>query len=375
MRKTGIWLTVSLFVLLAGCLPQQDTEEEILQNDPEDEQETSIVPGHQLDEENYPIIIPYEPSEARGVITNQVANRLDIDELEEGLMRHSKDLYDPEEYFFQEGQYLTTDMVFGLIDDLNPVIEDAEDLETDEEVEFHEENPRYLSHILEQNFLQRVDGESVELAGISIGIAMKSVYRFQVDGIDHQEEIPESEMLAQGEQIAQEILDHIREIEGLENIPVMMAIYREAEQSSPIPGNFVVRTTVDSGDNSIGDWESLGEERILFPSDEGREKYFDDHEVVSSFGVEIAEYFPNYVGIIGEGFYIDEELQRLSIEIPIEFYGKAEVIGFTQYTYGLVQEMFENYFELEIKVTSSHDVESIIYRPVNAESPTVHIFH
>ena len=43
MRKTGIWLTVSLFVLLAGCLPQQDSEEEILQNDPEAEQETSIV--------------------------------------------------------------------------------------------------------------------------------------------------------------------------------------------------------------------------------------------------------------------------------------------------------------------------------------------
>jgi protein involved in sex pheromone biosynthesis len=374
MKKTGIWLTVSLFVLLAGCLPQQETEEEILQNDPESEQETSIVPSNQQDEEDYPIIIPYEVSEARGVITNQVANRLDIDELEEGLMRHSKDVFDPEEYFFQEGQYLTTDMVFGLIDDLNPVIEDAEDLETDEEIEFHGENPRYLSHILEQNFLQRRDDDSVELGGISIGIAMKSVYRFQVDGIDYQESISESEMLAQGEQIAQEILDHIREIEGLENIPVMMAIYREAEQSSPIPGNFVVRTTVDSG-NSIGDWESVGEEHILFPSDEGREKYFDDHEVVSSFGTEIAEYFPNYVGIIGEGFYIDEELQRLSIEIPIEFYGKAEVIGFTQFTYELVQEMFENYFELEIKITSSNQVESLIYRAPEAESPTVHILH
>ncbi|MFA1819414.1 CamS family sex pheromone protein [Virgibacillus oceani] len=374
MKKIGCWLTVSLFVLLAGCLPQQDSEEEILQNDPEAEQETSIVPSHRLNEENYGIITPYEVSEARGVITNQVANRLDIDELEEGLRRHSKDVFDPETYYFQEGQYLTESMVFSLIDDLNPQIDD-EDLDPDEEMEFHGDNPRYLSHILEQNFLQRRDDDSVELAGISIGIAMKSVYRFQVDGIDDQEEISESEMLAQGEEMAQEILDYIREIEGLGNIPVMMTIYREAEQSSPIPGNFVVKTTVDGGSNSIGDWESLGEEYILFPSDEGREKYFDDHEVVSSFGNEIAQFFPNYVGIIGEGFYIDEELQRLSIEIPLEFHGKSEVIGFTQFAYSLVQEMFENYFELEIKATSSNEVESLIYRPVNADSPTVHIFH
>src|SRR5690625_2041841 len=320
------------------------------------------------------MIIPYSPSAARGVITNQVGNRLDIDELEEGLMRHSKDVFNPEEYLFQEGQNLTNSMVFDLIDGLNPDI-DTEGLDPEEARELHEDNPRYLSHILEQNFLQRRDDDSVELAGISIGIAMKSLYRFSVEGNDYQEGISESEMLAQGEQIAQDILNSIREIEGLENIPVMMAIYREADQASPIPGNFVTKTIVDGGSDSIGEWESIGEEYVLFPSDEGREKYFDDHEIVSSFGEEIAQFFPNYVGIIGEGFYIDEELQRLSIEVPLEFYGKAEVIGFTQFAYGLVQDMFANYFELEVKITSSDRVESIIYRPPDAESPTVHIFH
>ncbi|GAB3804637.1 CamS family sex pheromone protein [Virgibacillus kimchii] len=412
MKKTGIWLTAFLFIILTGCLPQQDTEEEVVQN--ESEQETSLVPSHRLDEENYRMIIPYRPSEARGVITNQVANRLDIDELEEGLMRHSKDVFEPEEYLFQEGQYLTSSMVYdwlgrslteeelerevereiarleeeemtvnedqireNLQQGLNPAIEDTEDMDVDDAIERHEESPRYLSHILEQNFLQRTDGDSVELAGMSIGIAMKSVYRYQLEtgGTYYYEDISESEMLEQGEEIAQEILNRVREIEGLENVPVMLAIYREAEQSSPVPGNFVAKTTVDGGVNSIGDWDSISDEYILFPSDEGRENYFDDHEVISSFGEEIAQFFPNYVGIIGEGFYIDEELQRLSIEIPLEFYGKAEVVGFTQFAYGQVQDMFANYFELEIRVTSSNKVESLIYRPANAESPTVHIFH
>lgn len=414
MKKAVISLTVFLFILLIGCMPQQDTEEEVVQNDSESEQETSIVPSSRLEEENYRMVIPYKPSEARGVITNQIANRLDIDELEEGLRRHSKEVFDPENYLFQEGQYLTSDVVYDwlgralteeelesavereiarreeakmTVDEdqirknlqrgLNPEIEDTEGLDEDEIIELHEENPRYLSHILEQNFLVRRDEDSVELGGVSIGLAMKSVYRFQTEtgGAYHYEDIPESEMLEQAGVIAQEILSRIRQMEALEEVPVMLAIYREAEQSSPIPGNFVAKTTVDSGGDTIGDWTSLGEEYILFPSDEGREKYFDDHEIVSSFGAEIAEFFPNYVGVIGEGFYIDEELQRLSINIPLEFYGKAEVTAFTQFVYGLVQDMFANYFELEIKVTSSNQVESLIYRAPNAESPEVHIFH
>jgi protein involved in sex pheromone biosynthesis len=415
VKKIGVWLSASLFILLAGCLPQQNPDnDEVLQNDSESEQETSLVPSHRLDEENYRMIIPYKPSEARGVITNQVANRLDIDELEEGLMRHSKDEFDPENYLFQEGQYLTSSMVYDwlgrelseeeleeevereierleennmtvdeeqiredLQQGLNPAIEDTDGLDADEAVDIHEESPRYLSHILEQNFLERTDENSVELAGMSIGIAMKSVYQYQLEtgGPNYYEEISESEMLEQGEEIAQEILNRVRQIEGMENVPIMLAIYREAEQSSPVPGNFVTKTTVGGGEDTIGEWESIGEEHILFPSDEGREKYFDDHEVVSSFGEEIAQFFPNYVGVIGEGFYIDEELQRLSIEVPLEFYGKAEVVGFTQFAYDLVQEMFANYFELEIKVVSSDQVESLIYRPANAESPTVHIFH
>src|SRR5699024_11269933 len=94
---------------------------------------TSIVTNYQLSDDDYKTILPFKPSEARGIITDQLANRLDVDEIEEGLKRHSKQVYDPKDYYFEEGQYLTKDMVYDWLDSkekgnkgLNPEIKTSE---------------------------------------------------------------------------------------------------------------------------------------------------------------------------------------------------------------------------------------------------------
>lgn len=407
MKKRWIWL-IGALLLLTGCM-QQNPEDEIVQSeDEQDEQNVSIVPSYSLSEENYKMILPFRPSQARGVIDNQIANRLDIDEMEEGLRRFSKDVFDPETHYYEEGQYLTSDMIYKwlgrfpteaqlerevqreiarlkreqrpvneeriraqLQQGLNPPIED------DQNEDMQRESPRYLSHILEQNYLVKKDDQTVELKGVSIGIALKSVYRFQTEigGPFYYEEIPMDEMLEQGKEIAQKVLERLRQIEDLQNVPILMALYREQEQSSPVPGNYVAKTFISANDMLIRDWEMINEEYILFPSDEAKQKYYEDYEVLSSFGNDIAEYFPNYVGYVGQGFYQNGELKRLSIEVPIQFYSKGEVLGFTQYTYGLVMKLFSNYYDLEVKVTADGNLESLIYREAGQEEPTVHIMH
>src|SRR5690625_2482352 len=97
--------------LLTSCLSSRQ-QEEILLTDEEEQQEVSIVTSHRLSEENYKIILPYRPSQARGVVVGQVANRFDIDELEDGLRRHSREYFDPKDVYFEEGQYLSRDTVY-----------------------------------------------------------------------------------------------------------------------------------------------------------------------------------------------------------------------------------------------------------------------
>lgn len=366
-----VMIVFSTLVFFTACASKVKEDERIQPDEETVEEEFSIIPSHQLSDEQYKIILPYRPSLARGAITNQIFNRLDIDEVETGLRRHSADVFDPEKYLFEEGQYLSTDFIFTLIDELNPAIKDSGDKKD------HEQNPRYLSHIVEQNFLTRNDNNTVSLEGISIAVALKSVYRFQTEigGPYFYEDISENEMLKEGKKIAAQILEQIREIEELKNVPILMALYREEQQSSPIPGKFVARTTIKKDETSINKWEDINEENVLFPSNEAKENHYEDHEKIKKFSDEITHYFPNYVGVVGEGFYINNELTSLSLEIPISFYGKGEVIGFTQYAYGLIKEIFPDYFNLEVKIMSNEKLESLIFRNAGTENPNVHIFN
>lgn len=381
MMKRYLVMMCCGLLILSGCMNKK--EDNIVQNEEETETEISIIPSYSLSDDQYKMVLPYRPSAARGAITNQITNRVDIDELEEGLRRHSTAVFDPKKYVFEEGQYLTTEFIFGLIDDMNPNIkglkesEQADKGKLEKKIKEHRKNPRVFSHILEQNFLKRNDNNTVDLAGISIGIALKSVYRFQVEtgGPYLYEPIPKEEMVQEGKKIAEDVLKEIREIEGLQNVPILIALFREEEQSSPVPGDFVTKTVVGKGENAIGKWQNISEEHILFPSDKAKDKYNDDYHKVKTFSEKVASYFPNYVGIAGEGFYIDKNLTRLSIEVPIEFFGKGEIIGFTQYAYGQLKEIFPNHYDIEIAVTSSDGAESLIYRKAGADEPKVHIYH
>ncbi|GAB2547332.1 CamS family sex pheromone protein [Gracilibacillus alcaliphilus] len=381
--KKRIAILMAFVLLAAGCSPdfgEQPEEAIIDENIDESLEDAAIIPRYNVSDENYRVLIDSNLSQARGVITNQIANRVDIDELEEGLRRHSMEVFEPSDYFFQEGQYLTDDILYSWLgrydpdespEGLNPEIDENMSAQKAEE-----ENPRYLSHILEQNYLRKSDDDSVELAGISIAIAMKSVYRFQTEigGPYYYEDIPESKMRQEANQIANEIVQRLREMEDVPNVPVRLALYREAAHSSLVPGHFVSVANVPADSASVDNWEDVNEENVLFPSEYGQQTYPDVWATLVDFESDIASYFPNYVSVIGKGFFQDGELRRLTVEIPVSFYGKAELIGFTQYVYGLVLSGFPNDYPLEINIKSGERQEALIVREAGQEEGFVHIY-
>ena len=78
--------------------------------------------------------------------------------------------------------------------------------------------------------------------------------------------------------------------------------------------------------------------------------------------------------VIGRAFYMDDQLQSLNIDIPIQFYGNSEAIGFTQYVAGLVMERFPKYIAVQVSITSVNGPEALIVREANQDEPTVHIY-
>ncbi|WP_226584437.1 CamS family sex pheromone protein [Halobacillus litoralis] len=381
MRKWHALLLSSVFVVSA-CTPVFDNREEVIQETKdENNNQSAIVPNYSMSEEDYRMILTESSpkvSSARAVTTNQMGNRMDIDEFESGLRRHSKEYYNPEKYFFQPGQYLSDGTLLDWLSrksstkeaGLNPELD--EDKATEEDFR---EKPRYISNIVEQDYLVKKDENVVELKGLTIGISLRTVYNFKTpDGKSFSEDHSTSELLKKGKEYAGEILKRIREREELNNVPVVFALYEEEEASSKVPGKFLSKAYVKGSDMTVDGWDSIKEKHILFPSAEAKKDHFDDSQIFSDFRNEVSDYFPNFVGMIANGFYVNNDLRQVSIEIPIQFQSQSEVVGFTQYVYSLVVEMFPEHYDVQVNIHNMDEPESLIVRKAGETEPFVHIY-
>jgi protein involved in sex pheromone biosynthesis len=306
------------------------------------------------------------------------------------LMRIAQNTFDPETYLFREGQELKRATVRqwlnrkftpaqlaekGLKEEenigLNPLMEDNADFQ-----EGNKKSPIYLAHILEHDYLIKGENDTVKLGGVVIGLALNTVhyYRTAVGEPYYEKEIEFEEMEREGKRIAAEVLKRLRNMKELKDVPITIALFEQQSRSSVVPGTFFTYTSVDKGSSTIDSWENVDETYFLFPSTEAQEKHRDDVTAFLNFKQDVEEYFPNFNGVIGRAFYIGDQFHDLNISIPIQFYGKAEAIGFTQYVTGLVLEHFPEYISVSVSVTSVDGPEALIVRKANEAEPFVHIY-
>lgn len=385
-RFLSLLLVVSLFA--TGCVPGFEKQEEVVQDPAQQENtEQAIVPRYKISDDYYQTILPYKPGETRGQIAPRLNSRVDVEEMETGLMRMAQEVFPSDSYLYQEGQYIKRGTISEWLKrragedslGLNPPIARGSEEEKMEETEArNEKSPIYLAHIQEQNYLIRRGEDQVELGGVAIGIALNSVHYYNLTdgqgGYPREHPIPDAELEAEGKKIAEEVIKRVRTMEGLQNVPIIVGLYKQSPANSVVPGSFIAKANVATGDNSVGKWEAVNEDYLLFPHSDTTELYRDDAGRFENFKLKIDDYFPNHTGVIGKGYYRDGELQQLAIEVNMEFNGKAELIGFTQYVTGLLVEHFPNYWNLQVSISSINGQEALIVRDAGAEKPFVHIY-
>ena len=404
MRKLSM-VALSLVLLLTACAPNFQKQEEVIQKKDDETKEKAIIPKYKISDKYYRTIMPFEPGEARGMVVNNLNTRYDITEFETGLMRMAQNSFPTDKYVFKEGQYLDGSTVSAWLErEMTPAQVEAKEKELQAKAkkdnnnkkvtvknlglnpaipgngDVHEQNkknPIYLAHILEHNYLvQSGKKDTYQLGGIAIGLALNSVhyYREEAFGAVFEKNISRSVLEAEGKKIAQEVVSRLRGIKELKDVPITIALFEQESRASVVPGNFFAYAEVSQNSSNIGSWKDVKEKYILFPSDEAQKEHRDDLTFFQNFKQDVEEYFPNFNGVIGKGFYLDGQLQELNIDIPIQFYGKAEGIGFTQYVTGLVMEHFPNYVSVQINVSSVMGPEALIVRKPDQDEPFVHIY-
>ncbi|MBS4179462.1 CamS family sex pheromone protein [Lederbergia citrea] len=383
------WLAMLLAAtLLTGCAPAFEKNDEVVQKK-DDKKETSIIPNYQISESHYRSIIPFQPSQTRGMVVSNLHSKYDINEFETGLMRVAKENFSTDKYVFQEGQKISRDTVSGWLkrkytkQQLKELKMDASENiglnpanpETGTVEEQNEKYPIYLAHVLEHNYLIKND-KTVKLGGIVIGLALNSVHYYQKEkyGATFQQEIPHAKLEEEGKKMGQEIVKRLRSMNDIGNVPITIALFEQKSKNAVIPGNFFAYAHASKGSTTLGDWKKVDEEYFLFPSSDAEQAHRDDVAYFLRFKDDVEKYFPNYNGVIGRAFYKNGQLMDLAIDIPIQLYGEAEIIGFTQWAASLVMDHFPEYIKVEVSVTSVNGAESLIVKNAGEKEPFVHIY-
>ncbi|HJF32247.1 MAG TPA: CamS family sex pheromone protein [Sporosarcina psychrophila] len=373
MKRLGILPGLAVILLLGGCLPSFGTEkEEVIQENEESIEETVMIPNIQLKDEFYKTLIPFKKSASRGLIVSKMNTKYDIQEAEEGLLRLSNQHFDTKNHFFQEGQHIDKETASSWLSrssadeaGLNPPIKEGMSEET-----ASEEAPNYLAHIVEQNFLVMTDEKKLRLAGISVGLALNSI-SYSRSG--KETEITDKVIEQQGMKMAEEVVRRLRTQEGLSDIPIVVGLFKQESRNSIVPGTYFATAVAGKGQSAPTGWKKVNEKYVVFPASSSNGEYRDMNDKFASFKQDIDAYFPSFVNVIGTGFYKDGNLKSLKIEVPIQFFGTSETIGFTQYLTDLVITYFPN-VHTEVSITSVNGPEALIVNEAGDAKPYVHIY-
>ncbi|KAA9024343.1 CamS family sex pheromone protein [Niallia endozanthoxylica] len=389
MRKVLSIALISV-LLLSSCAPNFQKQEEVVQDQKESD-EKAIIPKYKISDDYYRTILPFKPSEARGLVVNNLNSKYDLNEFEIGLMRVAQNSFDPDKYLFQEGQYLKAERVrLWLNRKFTPEQLKARNMKESDNIglnplddeqgsiaERNEKNPIYLAHILEHDYLVKGDNGKVSLGGVVIGLALNSIHYYQKEqyGATFDTKIPQETLEKEGKRLAEEVIKRLRKIDGLKEVPITIALFQQESRTSVVPGSFFTYSNVSKGSSQLGDWKAIDEKYVLFPSSEATEQHRDDATSFSNFKQDVEAYFPNFNGVVGRAFYAGGHLQELNIDIPIQFYGKTEGIGFTQFVTGKVMEHFPDYISVQVNISSVNGPEALIVKEVDQKEPFVHIYH
>ncbi|MBM7587583.1 protein involved in sex pheromone biosynthesis [Bacillus pakistanensis] len=379
------WLVATLcsVVLLGGCAPTFEKQEQVVEEDENNQTVKAIIPSFQISDHYYKTLLPYESSATRGLVVNNLHSRYDIDQFEAGLTRMAKERFPTDKFLFKEGQTLDKKTVESWLNrkftseqlkerglkesqnvGLNPVDDGSN------------KSPIYLSHIIEHSYLQKTAEDKVQLGGVVIGLALNSVHYYQNEstGTTIEDPISNDVIKQQGNQIAQEVVKRLRGKEELQGVPITVALYKQASSNSATPGHFFAYTNIEGNESSIAEWKAVNEQFYLFPSTEAEQAHSQDLKYFLNFKEKVENYFPNYNGVVGKAFYQNGKISTLNIDIPIQYHGKAETIGFTQYVADLANKEFPKELNLELTITSSNGPEALIVKKANKNDPMVHIY-
>lgn len=365
------WLSVLAcsLILMACAGPQNDQSK----NKSKEESKETLVTGETNDKYYRPVLDEngrYKTSKNRG-ITQEMNSPTNMNLIEKDLNRLAQAEFSPKDYLFQEGQYLPPDLVGSWLGRKSK--DNEQGLNPAASGKGKERTPNYISTIVEYDFYKETK-DGVKLAGMALGLGMNSVdyYPEYQYGPILEQKISREDLLKQGKSMANTIVARTRQIEGVGKIPIMVGIFEQSAQDDLAGGVFLATGKSEKSSTSVSGWSNLNEKRLIFPLEGDNNA---EGNAFSNFQSEVESFFPNISGVIGRAHYIDDSLAALNIEVTPHFYGRAEIIAFTQLLHQTAADYLPKEGSTEIVVESLDGVQAIIVRQAGEKEYRSHVLN
>jgi len=375
------YLFFAMPLFLVACFTPPTPEVELTNPDTD---LTTIIPlSNDAPWTYFRTALPFVASEVRGLVLPPLNNRADIEQAEMSLLRIAADTFNPEEYYFRDGQTLTADLVASVLQVYNPEIDNHRGLnpELGSELSFNgitltstAESPiRPLIYILEQNFVTfSEEDNSFHLEGAAIAIALNP-YHHVIDrsiGYENEYRMSDDEIISIGQRIAANLLPHLRNQEGLEDVPIILGLFILRASNEVIPGHFASVTHIEEGRSSIDSWDSVHERHLRLPDNTNAIHVYDVefNDQFNAFSNHINTHFPHQHSMVASAHIVAGNIYHIDITFNMNFRGAAEKIAFHQLLEEQVMTSFSPTYNIVITVRNPSTIHGVVTRPANGEA-------
>lgn len=318
----------------------------------------------------------YLTSEARGLTASTMNNNFNLTSFEGGLLNISKQFYDPANYVFQEGQYLSSSTIrhwLGRVSKNNPNGLNPKDNGKKND----SRNPMYVQSIEEQDFMQK-NGDGLVLKGITVGIAMNLVDYYQKEeyGATFEQKIKPAEMRAYGNKVANLVVERLRKTSGIANdLPIVVAMYAQSPTDSLAGGAFYANAQTKN--KSVNNWTQMDVVNKVFPLINASSKDFasNDNKSFQNFQSQISNFFPTIADVTAQVQYQDEKIQGEHVTITTQFYGQTEIISFTNFVAQTAPKFLPSGVPVDITINSANGIQAFLSRDSGDRNFESHVFN
>ena len=305
---------------------------------------------------NYDILTPFDASPIRynhGIYLGAI----DLMDIGSRLQDHAKKVFSVKDYYLAEGQVLTITRVNNLLNRESTDNPYALNPPKGSQFETGLNGVNILDAVLVADIVE-IDfytGTITNPVLSGIGLALVFNQSIEVNGIPTA--ISDTKLSEYAQNAGRKLERYIRTLQGMETIDIYMTLYTTQKIDATLPGHFFSEAVFTSRE---GQFTAISEEWVFFPSPSALTKDAQNSSAFNTLRNAIVKFTPESIGTVGEGLYVNGELDHLKITVNMQAKTYTEVYALTQIVVTYLETFNHQKYDIIVTVESNFKTAALI---------------